>query len=59
VARVREEINMHTVVFAGVAYLVGVFTPAVSRKVKSWFSKEASVVKADVVKAEADVKAKI
>ena len=50
---------MHTIVFAGVAYLVGVFTPAVSRKVKSWFSKEASVVKADVVKAEADVKAKI
>jgi hypothetical protein len=58
---------MHTIVAAALAYLVGVFTPAVSRKVKSFFSaegKKAEVavtadVKAEVSKVEADAKAEL
>ena len=42
---------MHTLLFAAAAYLVGVFTPSVSREVKSWFSKEGTKVEVDV-KAE-------
>ena len=44
---------MHTLLFSAVAYLVGVFTPSVSREVKSWFSKEGAKVEAD---AKAEVK---
>ena len=44
---------MHTLLFSTVAYLVGVFTPSVSREVKSWFSKEGAKVEAD---AKAEVK---
>jgi hypothetical protein len=49
----NKEKNMHTILFAAAAYLVGVFTPSVSREVKSWFSKEGAKVEAD---AKADVK---
>ncbi len=38
------------VVAAGIGWLIGCFTPAVGRTVKSWFVKEATVVKADVEK---------
>lgn len=43
----------HALLFAGAAYLAGVFTPSVSREVKSWFSKEGAVV---VAAAKAEVK---
>jgi hypothetical protein len=33
---------LHTILSAAPAYLVGIFTPAVSREVKSWFTKEAT-----------------
>jgi hypothetical protein len=39
---------MHVILAAAAAYLTGVFTPAVSREVKSWFSKEATAVKTTV-----------
>jgi hypothetical protein len=32
---------MHLFLYAGLGWLVGCFTPAVGRKVKSWFSSEA------------------
>jgi hypothetical protein len=34
-----------SLMFAGVGWLVGCFTPAIGRKVKSLFSKEVAVVK--------------
>lgn len=34
------------VVGAAVGFVVGCFTPAIGRKVKAWFSKEAAAVKA-------------
>jgi hypothetical protein len=33
---------MHVILGAAAGYLAGVFTPGVARKIKSWFSKEAS-----------------
>lgn len=36
--------------YAGIGFVVGAFTPAVGRAIKSWFVKESSVVKADVTK---------
>jgi hypothetical protein len=41
---------MHTVLGAAVGFVVGVFCPAVARKLKALFVKEAAVVKADVAK---------
>lgn len=43
---------MHVIVAAVAAYLFGVFTPAISRKVKSYFSAEGK-------KAEVAVQAEI
>jgi molybdopterin-binding protein len=43
---------MHAILYAVAAYLVGVFTPAVSRRVKSLFSKEGKAAVA-AVKSEA------
>jgi hypothetical protein len=44
---------------AGAGWLVGCFTPAIGRKVKSWFSKEGAVVKADASKAVASAEKKL
>jgi len=41
---------IHTILAAGVGFVVGAFAPAVGREIKSWFVKEAAVVKADVAK---------
>jgi len=41
---------MHTLIAAAAGWLVGCFTPAVCKEVKSWFSSEAKTVVADVVK---------
>ena len=35
---------------AAVGYIAGAFTPAIGRKIKALFVKEAAVVKADVAK---------
>lgn len=32
----------------GIGFVAGAFTPAIGRKIKSWFVKEGTVVKADV-----------
>ena len=37
-------------IYAGLGWLVGCFTPAVGRTVKSWFSKTASAAASDVAK---------
>lgn len=42
---------MKELIYAGIGYIAGAFTPAVGREIKSWFVKEASVVKADATKA--------
>lgn len=47
-----KEKTMHAILYAVGAYLVGVFTPAVSRKIKSYFSKEGKAAVA-AVKSEA------
>jgi hypothetical protein len=44
---------MHGIAFAAVGYLVGVFTPAVARKIKSWFSKETTAAVTAVTSAVA------
>lgn len=36
-------------------YIAGAFTPAIGRKIKSFFVKKADVVKADATKAESAV----
>jgi hypothetical protein len=37
---------MHLILYAGLGWLAGCFTPSIGRTVKSWFSKEATAVKA-------------
>jgi hypothetical protein len=44
---------------AGVGFVVGCFCPAVARKVKSFLTKEATVVKTDVEAAAKKVDAKL
>jgi hypothetical protein len=44
---------MHVILAAAVAYIFGCYTPSFGRKVKSFFSKEATVV---VTAAKAEVK---
>ncbi len=44
---------IHEIVAAGIGFVAGAFTPAIGRKIKSWFVKEATAVEADV---KADVK---
>jgi hypothetical protein len=39
---------VHSVIAAGVGFLVGVFCPAVTREVKSWFSSETKKVVSDI-----------
>jgi hypothetical protein len=46
----KEFIMFHDAIFAGAGFLVGCFTPAIGRKVKAFFVKETSAVKADVAK---------
>jgi hypothetical protein len=41
---------IHTIIAAAVGFVVGAFTPAVGRKIKSWFVPESKVVVADVTK---------
>lgn len=48
-----------TVVAAGVGFVVGAFTPAIGRKIKSFFVKETTVLKADVKADEAAVAKKV
>jgi hypothetical protein len=54
---------MHYVVGAVVAYIVGIFTPGVARKLKAKFSSESkkgiSLVEGEVRAAEADIKKKL
>jgi hypothetical protein len=38
----------HMLLGAAPAFLVGVFMPAVMREIKSWFSKAATAVAADI-----------
>lgn len=47
------------VIAAGVGFLVGCFTPAVGRVVKSFFVKESTALKADVKADEAAVAKKL
>jgi hypothetical protein len=44
---------------AAVGFVVGAFTPAIGRKIKSFLTKEATAVKAEVEKLAADVKKKV
>ena len=44
---------VHLIVVAGFAYVVGAFTPAVGRKIKSWFVTETQAVAS---KVDADAK---
>jgi hypothetical protein len=48
-----------TVVAAGVGFVVGAFTPAVGRKIKSFLTKEATVVKTDVEAEAKKIDAKL
>lgn len=41
---------IHDVIFVGIGFVIGAFTPAVGRTIKSWFSKEATTVVDDVKK---------
>lgn len=41
---------VHSILLIAVGYIAGAFTPAVSRKIKALFVKEASAVKADIAK---------
>ncbi len=41
---------LHLLLYAGAGWLVGCFTPAVGRKVKSWFSKTATTAVTSVAK---------
>jgi membrane-associated protease RseP (regulator of RpoE activity) len=41
------------------AYVAGTVSPAVGRKIKAFVDKEIAAAKADVFKAEADVKADV
>lgn len=36
--------------YAGGGFVIGAFTPSIGRKIKSWFVKETSAIKADVSK---------
>lgn len=51
------------IIYAGAGYVIGAFTPAVLRKIKSAFSAEVKkadgYVSAEVGKVEKDVKAKL
>jgi hypothetical protein len=47
---------MHVLFGTVLGYVVGVFTPSVARKIKSWFSKEAT---AAVTAVTSDVAKKI
>lgn len=53
----------HFILGAILAYIAGVFTPGVARRLKSLFVKEANSVKADIhaeaSKVEKDVKSKL
>lgn len=37
---------IHSVIFAGIGFVVGAFTPAIGRKVKAFFVKESTAVEA-------------
>ena len=54
---------MHVIIAAVIGFGVGVFCPAIARKVKAAFTTEVKkvdvAVKADASKAVADVKAKV
>lgn len=36
---------VHSIVAAGIGFVVGAFTPAVGRTIKAWFVKEATAAK--------------
>ena len=36
---------MKELIYAGIGYIAGAFTPAVGREIKSWFVKEADATK--------------
>jgi len=50
-------------IIAGIGWLIGCFTPAVGKEVKSWFSSEGakvvSIADAEAKAAEADIKKKL
>lgn len=50
-------------IIAGIGWLVGCFTPAVGKEVKSWFSSEGkkvvSIADAEASAAKKDIKAKL
>jgi hypothetical protein len=48
-----------TVIAAGVGYVAGAFTPAIGRKIKAFFVKETTALKADVKADEAAVAKKV
>ncbi len=50
---------IHDAIYAGIGFVVGAFTPAVGREIKSWFVKESSVVKTDASQAAANVAKKL
>jgi len=35
---------IHDILFAGIGFVIGAFTPAIGRKIKSWFVTEAKKV---------------
>jgi hypothetical protein len=40
--------SVHTISAAGIGYVIGAFTPAVGRKIKSFFVKETTAAKSAV-----------
>jgi hypothetical protein len=50
---------IHVIVGAGVGFVVGAFTPAVGRKIKAFFVKEAAAAKAKVASEESAVVKKV
>lgn len=52
-----------SIIYAGAGFVAGAFCPSILRKIKSYFVKETTAVKADVkteaAKVEADVKKKL
>ena len=39
---------IHDAIYAGIGFVVGAFTPAVGREIKSWFVKESTAAVAAV-----------
>ena len=50
---------IHDILFAGIGYITGAFTPSVLRKIKALFVKETKALKASAVAEEAKIAKKL